>query len=289
MQRILAFSVLAVSVFACAGSKPNSQGPVQAAENQPPSSPEAGNDASDVDQEEEPSAIAALIGVSSPFRATLRIDSTAGGIDEARSTEIVQASATKLEACAYQSSFESHWSVGLQLTIDVSGKVKIEIEGAKAPLVSCLEKVASAMAFPQASAATRIDAAIMIQHSSDKPKPATGRFELKSDLEAGAAAGQPATKGSLSKSVIQRVIRSKLTGIRYCYEKQLIVQPNLKGKVTAKFMIAPTGAVSRVSASGMTPAVSQCIEKTIQSMQFPPPSGGGIVSVTYPFIFSPAP
>ncbi|MBL4637626.1 MAG: AgmX/PglI C-terminal domain-containing protein [Kofleriaceae bacterium] len=291
MQRILAFSVLAISFFACAGSKPKSLAPVPAAENQPRSSPGEDKQASVVDAEEKTSAIATLAGLSSPFTATFRIDATAGGIDEARSTELLLASATKLEACAYESDFESHWSIGLVLNIDVSGKAKIEIEGAKAPLVSCLEKVASALEFPQATAATRIDAAIMVQHSQSGPKhrPATGRFAMQADVEDGAKSGQPVTQGSLSKNVIQRVIRSKLPRIRYCYEKQLIVQPNLKGKVVAKFLIAPTGAVSQVSATGMNTTVSHCIKKTIQSIQFPTPAGGGYINVSYPFTFSPAP
>ncbi len=304
MHRVLEFSVLgiAATVFACGGSKPSSkpssthtsEAPAPALHNAP-----APDNAEDLITAEKakPSVRTSLTGIASPFKATVRIDGTTGGIDEERSSDVLWASATKLEACAYESDFESHWSVGLQFTIDLSGKAKIEIEGGKAPLVACLERVTSAMVFPQAEEATTITAAIMIQHlgPAGQTSPATGRFTLKSDVEDGQKTkpaqtgnGQPSTPGALSKDVIRRVIRTKLPRFRYCYESQLMVSPNLSGTVIARFTIGTSGNVAQVTSTGMDPSVSHCVTKTIRSLQFPPPKGGGIVNVTYPFTFAPA-
>ena len=56
-------------------------------------------------------------------------------------------------------------------------------------------------------------------------------------------------KGSLSKAEIGRVIRRNLARFKYCYEKQLNANPNLAGKISVYFTIAPTGSVASATRS----------------------------------------
>ncbi len=100
--------------------------------------------------------------------------------------------------------------------------------------------------------------------------------------------GNPSIKGALDKSIIARIIRKHHSQIRYCYQKELNKNPKLYGKITVKFTISPTGTVasSVVQVSTMKNfAVEQCVARTLKRIIFPRPKGGGIVVVTYPFIF----
>ena len=75
------------------------------------------------------------------------------------------------------------------------------------------------------------------------------------------------------------------------YEKELTKKPNLRGKVTSRFIIAGTGRVQMAkvyqTTMGYAPT-EKCIIRIIKMMRFPQPRGGGIVSVTYPFMFQKA-
>jgi TonB family protein len=101
--------------------------------------------------------------------------------------------------------------------------------------------------------------------------------------------GKTIIQGSLSKEEIGRVIRRNLARFKYCYEKQLNANPNLAGKVAVYFTIAPTGEVAQASVretSMNDENVESCVIKVMRSLKFPKPRGGGIVVVTYPFVFA---
>jgi pSer/pThr/pTyr-binding forkhead associated (FHA) protein len=101
--------------------------------------------------------------------------------------------------------------------------------------------------------------------------------------------GRTIIKGSLSKEEIGRVIRRNLARFKYCYEKELNANPNLSGKIAVYFTIAPTGAVAEASVreTSMNDSnVETCVLKVMRSLKFPKPRGGGIVVVTYPFVFA---
>jgi len=100
--------------------------------------------------------------------------------------------------------------------------------------------------------------------------------------------GNPSIQGALDKSIIARIIGKHHSQIRYCYQKELNKNPKLYGKITVKFTISPAGTVSSsvVQVSTMKNVnVEQCVARTIKRIIFPRPKGGGIVVVTYPFIF----
>jgi pSer/pThr/pTyr-binding forkhead associated (FHA) protein len=103
--------------------------------------------------------------------------------------------------------------------------------------------------------------------------------------------GQAVVKGSLDKEIIRRVIRRHINEVKYCYEKELTTNPDLKGRVSIQFTISGSGQViaSVVQSSDMrNPACEQCIAQAVRRWLFPKPEGGGIVIVTYPFLLTAA-
>ncbi|MBL0219355.1 MAG: AgmX/PglI C-terminal domain-containing protein [Myxococcales bacterium] len=88
-------------------------------------------------------------------------------------------------------------------------------------------------------------------------------------------------------SLIRRQIRVHLREIRACYEKALVKEPKLEGRVVATFTIGKTGAVTASKAEGL-PAIDGCIAGVIRTIKFPPsPPSKGFINVSYPFVFQP--
>jgi len=102
--------------------------------------------------------------------------------------------------------------------------------------------------------------------------------------------GLPIILGALDKSLIEKVIRRHLNQIKYCYSRGLTKTPKLGGKIVVKYVIGKDGAVSSAvtkSSTMKSPAVVSCINGRFMRFKFPEPKGGGIVIVSYPFIFTP--
>lgn len=100
--------------------------------------------------------------------------------------------------------------------------------------------------------------------------------------------GKAMVIGSLDREIIRRIIGKHRDEIKYCYEKELVAHKDLSGKVVVFFTIAPTGSVVQASIKESTlknPAAESCIVSRVRKWTFPQPQGGGIVEVTYPFIF----
>ncbi len=117
-----------------------------------------------------------------------------------------------------------------------------------------------------------------------------GNFGAKGEGGIGRIGGDPIILGALDKSLIDAVIKRHMNQIRYCYQRELTKNPSLGGKIVVKFVIAKDGSVSSASTKSSTmgsPAVESCINGRFLRFQFPEPKGGGIVIVSYPFIFSP--
>jgi len=111
------------------------------------------------------------------------------------------------------------------------------------------------------------------------------------DPAAQVGVGGTRVRGSLDKDVIRRIVRRHLPVMRVCYEKELAKDAQLQAKVAPRFVIGADGRVATVSishGSGNT-ALDACLERAIQRMVFPRPKGGGVVVVTYPFVFTPSP
>ena len=117
-----------------------------------------------------------------------------------------------------------------------------------------------------------------------------GNFGAKGEGGIGRIGGDPIILGALDKSLIDAVIKRNMNQIRYCYQRELTKNPSLGGKIVVKFVIAKDGTVSSASTKATTmgsPAVESCINGRFMRFKFPEPKGGGIVIVSYPFIFAP--
>lgn len=102
----------------------------------------------------------------------------------------------------------------------------------------------------------------------------------------------PELRGSLSKAVIQKRIRSHIGEVRRCYETGLSGWTELSGRVAVKFIIEPDGRVYRAVVADTTlhnRPVECCILDALSGWTFPEPVGGGIVVVTYPFVLEQSP
>lgn len=94
--------------------------------------------------------------------------------------------------------------------------------------------------------------------------------------------------GGLDKSLIAAVIQNNLSQIKYCYERQLVADPNLFGKVVATWTINDQGLVERPTIKQTTLSstpVEQCIISKISGWKFAKPKNGSKVTVSYPFLF----
>jgi len=103
--------------------------------------------------------------------------------------------------------------------------------------------------------------------------------------------GKTTVVGGLSKDVIAKVIKRHENEIKYCYEAELQKTPDLSGKVAVAWTIDGSGAVADASVSESTlnnGTAEQCILTRIRRWKFPEPEGGGVVSVTFPWVFKPA-
>jgi TonB family protein len=103
--------------------------------------------------------------------------------------------------------------------------------------------------------------------------------------------GSTTVSGRLPPEVIQRVVRQHMAVLRACYQQGLARNPSLSGTVKVKFVIDASGAVTSVSDAGSDlpdEDVKTCVRNQIKTFSFPQPEGG-IVTVTYPFVFKSAP
>lgn len=95
--------------------------------------------------------------------------------------------------------------------------------------------------------------------------------------------------GALDKSLIDAVIKRHTDQIRHCYQRALPRHPDMSGKLTVRFVIAKDGSVSKSSIKNSSLGngeVESCISSRFLRFKFPQPLGGGIVIVSYPFMFS---
>jgi len=105
-------------------------------------------------------------------------------------------------------------------------------------------------------------------------------------------APRPAVLPALSHddSPIQRVVTEHLHELHSCYERQLVRQPELAGKLVAEWTITrsglPVGVRARSSTLG-SPLLESCILSAIGRWRFP--RRGRPILVGYPFYLSPTP
>lgn len=108
-------------------------------------------------------------------------------------------------------------------------------------------------------------------------------------VEQKALGGEPLMTGPMSREEIQEVILANLDQIKQCHQQELRPCPPLASKVVVRFVIGPDGKVTQAEIKMTTladPKVENCMLERIRAWKFPRPRGGGIVDVTYPFVFT---
>jgi|GEM_PF-1591468 len=93
--------------------------------------------------------------------------------------------------------------------------------------------------------------------------------------------------GSLEAGAVYDVIDKSIGKIQACYEGRLRVDASLAGRITFRWTVTTSGSVSGVQQTASTisdPEVAACVKRVLQTLRFPKPSGG-VVEVSYPFIF----
>lgn len=100
--------------------------------------------------------------------------------------------------------------------------------------------------------------------------------------------GNPDVSGSLDRKIIQKVVNQHKREIKACYEKELQKKKGLHGKIVIQWIIDASGNVASatVQSNSMDDKnVASCLTTSIKHWRFPAPKGGGMVKVSYPFVF----
>lgn len=95
------------------------------------------------------------------------------------------------------------------------------------------------------------------------------------------------TGGTLSRSDVYKTINKYIGSIQRCYERELMSDPSLGGKITFEWTVTTNGSVKGVRERSSTlnsRKVSSCIIRVIKRMKFPSPKGGE-AEIAYPFNF----
>jgi hypothetical protein len=109
-------------------------------------------------------------------------------------------------------------------------------------------------------------------------------------------------RSALDAKLIPRAVREKADAFRRCYERELLYEPTLGGRIVVHFWIDLDGSVPWAWTEGGVPRPSgraslaqlvtrdatRCVLATASSLTFPPPEGN-VVTVAYPITFSPIP
>ena len=100
---------------------------------------------------------------------------------------------------------------------------------------------------------------------------------------------QPVIMGALADTLIRPVLARNEEALLSCYDEGLRTDPDIKGELRIKFVVAADGSVSKTKVKSSelgSKTTEACILEQFQKMTFPKPKGGGVAVVIYPLIFS---
>lgn len=95
--------------------------------------------------------------------------------------------------------------------------------------------------------------------------------------------------GEPRKDIVRRIVRENLVRVRLCYSVSLRQHPGLRGRVAARFEIAPDGRVGEVAVESelaAAPEVGPCVADVVRALKFPPLSSEAVI-VNYSFALEP--
>jgi hypothetical protein len=103
-----------------------------------------------------------------------------------------------------------------------------------------------------------------------------------------ASARNVAVQGSIDREAVAKVVNQHLQEVRGCYERALLKDPSLSGKVVLEWSISIAGKVVSAKTKSSTlrnGEVEGCILNYLKQWQFPL-AHGGVVIISYPFLFN---
>jgi len=97
------------------------------------------------------------------------------------------------------------------------------------------------------------------------------------------------TTSGLSRELIRRTVQRHLAEVRHCYEQRLISRPDLEGRVSVQFIVAPNGSVQSAVTDGQRtdlgdPQTESCVSHAVSRWSFT--ASEGVTMVSYPFVFA---
>ena len=192
------------------------------------------------------------------------VDGSPPGRSDAEIRQSFGTLASALDACAALVSLGE--TVGVTLALRADGSVsETQLATGPAPVLGCLQVAFHAAHFQPADAPTQ-----------------------KIWITMRVPGEHPIILGSLDKQVIRQIVHEHANQIRYCYEHELTTTAGIAGKIAMKWVISGEGAVTQVRVESTTMGnahVEGCLSEKIKTWIFPKPKGGGIVIVSYPFVF----
>ena len=96
----------------------------------------------------------------------------------------------------------------------------------------------------------------------------------------------PPTRGRIDPAGAQRVLATRATEVRGCYERALARDATLQGELTVRLRVEADGRVSQSALSGddALRGAGRCLETALRGLVFPAPTGGA-ATVTVPYVF----
>lgn len=117
-----------------------------------------------------------------------------------------------------------------------------------------------------------------------------GKGVGKGDFDSSFTSAKTVVLGSIDPELLRKLLREYIPQFRYCYQNELIKNPNLSGTLTLNFTLNGKGKVSRSNVVAKGSAFSQkglsCMDGVLKMIPFPAPKGGGQVDVKQPLNFS---
>jgi len=96
-------------------------------------------------------------------------------------------------------------------------------------------------------------------------------------------------RGGMSREAVLKVVNAHLDEIRDCYERELLHNPGISGKILMEWLIQLDGAVRYAKVKftniGHSSDLHTCLQAQVVTWNFPRPKGGEEVLVTFPFLF----
>jgi len=96
-------------------------------------------------------------------------------------------------------------------------------------------------------------------------------------------------RGGMSREAVLKAVNAHLDEVRDCYERELLHNPGISGKILMEWLIQLDGTVRYAKVKftniGHSSDLHTCLQAQVVTWNFPRPKGGEEVLVTFPFLF----